>query len=262
MSMYLDVYDCTGDENALTAARVLFGRTLERFSDGQMGGGLRYAQESDERQSYQAAVILAGLRLAAAAKDPTFRDRAMALYDWTEKYMRRTDGLYWCSYRGPDPQRTARAPREAASDTFLGGNMCMAVINAMVYNETKQEIYLQRALDTANGILAHETSASGELLNDRDAWTNAFFAGEWMRNVTTLPGAPSRLRRVVEQTALSIWQKARTEKGLFGACWDGPAEGDGCTWWKQGSKPEQIMVSSNSVNVIVAAAEPGRGSSG
>ena len=90
-------------------------------------------------------------------------------------------------------------------------------------------------------------------MDDRDAWTNGVFAGDWAREVLSLPGAGSELRMALRKTADSIFAKARTQAGFFGGSWSGPAEGEGSVWWKKKSLPEQIMTSASAVNMIVAA---------
>jgi len=96
--------------------------------------------------------------------------------------------------------------------------------------------------------------AKGVLLNDRDAWTNGLFAGDWVRDVLTLPGIGAKHAAVLRATADSIRRNARTPEGFYGGSWSGPAEGPESVWFAKGSKPQQIMTSANSVNLLLAAA--------
>jgi hypothetical protein len=54
-------------------------------------------------------------------------------------------------------------------------------------------------------------------------------------------------------TADSINARTRTN-GYCGGSWLGPAFGTNSGWWLNGSKPEQIMTSSSTANMVMAAA--------
>ena len=55
-------------------------------------------------------------------------------------------------------------------------------------------------------------------------------------------------------TARAIYTRARTPDGYYGGCWNGPADGAASRWSSIGSRPQQLMTSTNAVNMIVAAA--------
>jgi hypothetical protein len=132
--------------------------------------------------------------------------------------------------------------------------MAMGVVHARLFRDTGRDAYKERALRTAEAILAHETDGKGRYLDDRDAWANGYFMGEWAREVLTLPGIKSEHLDLLRRTAMAVYERSRTQNGYYGGCWSGPAEGDACPWYKAGAKPDQIMTSSSAVNVIVAAA--------
>ena len=131
--------------------------------------------------------------------------------------------------------------------------MAMGVIHARLYHSTKDDKQREHALRTAVALCQQVTTKEGVFMDDRDAWTNGVFAGDWAREVLSLPGAGSELRMALRKTADSIFAKARTQAGFFGGSWSGPAEGEGSVWWKKKSLPEQIMTSASAVNMIVAA---------
>lgn len=250
--LYLSAYRHTGDPEALEDAKALFRNAYDRWADDRFGGGLWYDDKREVKSIYQASLILAGLRLAERTKDRTYRDRAIKLYDWVEAHLLRANGLYWCDYRATGPQDTGSC-REAASDTFLGGNMAMGIIHARLYRETKDKLYLQRAQRTMQAVSTKETDGKGALLDDRDAWTNGYFTGDWAREVLTLPGTKPEYREIVRRTALAIAEHARTPEGYYRGCWNGPAKGGDCAWEKAGFKSDQIMTSASAVHVLVAA---------
>ena len=80
------------------------------------------------------------------------------------------------------------------------------------------------------------------------------FAGDWAREVLTLPGIDPKHRAVLRATADSIFHTARTADGFYGGSWSGPAEGPASRWFVKDSKPQQIMTSANTVNMLIAAA--------
>jgi len=253
--MYVAARQATGDAAALERARGLLTHVFDRWLDEEMGGGIWYSDRKTEKALYQVAVVLTALRVDKLSGNHAFQARAMSCYDWIESHLLRTEGLYWCSYRGDGPVGANRPNdiHEGGSVVFLGGNMGMAALHAFLYRETHDEKYLRRALRTVeavNGHLTHE----GILLNDRDAWTNGFFALDWARDVLTLPEVSPASREILRATAESIAHKARTADGYYGASWSGPAEGPDSRWFVKGSKPQQITTSANSVSMILAAA--------
>jgi len=250
--MALEAYQDTGDKEALTDAEALFNNACARWADDTLGGGLWYNDERKVKSVYQANLILAGVWLSEVTGDPAYRDRALPLYNWVEAHLLRSDGLYWCDYGAKGPHISGNH-REAASDTFLGGNMAMGIIAARLYRDTGQAVYKDRALRAAQAVSRLETDGKGALMDDRDAWTNGYFMGYWVRDVLTLPGTKREARAIVRRTAEAIWQRARTSEGFYSGCWNGPAEGEACPWTKGGFTPQQIMTSSSAVHVLVGA---------
>jgi hypothetical protein len=66
----------------------------------------------------------------------------------------------------------------------------MGVIHAKLYALTGEDEYRRCAVRTADALAAEQLDANGVYLNDRDAWTEGTFAGEWARSVLTLAGTP------------------------------------------------------------------------
>jgi len=253
--MYLAAHYATGDMNALARARGLVRASFHHWLDDQMGGGMWYSDKRDHKSLYQNALVLAALRIHELTGDEYFREQALKCYTWMEKHLLRDDGLYWCDYgaAGPSGQNRPKDIHEAGSVVFLGGNMAMGVIHARLFRSTKDDKYRERALRNAAALVKQITTTEGIFIDDRDAWTNGVFAGDWAREVLTLPGADSALRDALRKTADSIFSEDRTSAGFYGGSWSGPAEGESSVWWKKKSLPEQIMTSANAVNMIVAA---------
>jgi hypothetical protein len=254
---YLAAYDITHDPYALDRAKVLATNAFNQWYDDQVGGGMWYNDNRQWKSLYQAGNAISSLRIYQLTGDREFLRQAMLSYVWMEKFLLRPDGLYWCDrgLSGPNGGDRPNDIREAGSVTFLGGNMAMAVLHARLYRMTGQDIYRARAVRTANGILGRLVNRSSKvLIDDRDAWVNATFACQWVKEVLTLPGIDLQQVQIICNTANSIYTLARTPDGYYSGCWSGTADGTGCAWYNVGSKADQIMTSANSVNMIVAAA--------
>ena len=125
---------------------------------------------------------------------------------------------------------------------------------ARLYRASGDDTYRQRAVRTADALRKRLTTAGGVFINDRDAWADGMFAGDWAREVLSLPGIGGEHRLALQRTADSICANARTPDGLFGGSWSGPAAGDGSAWFRKQSTPQQIMTSARSANMVIAAA--------
>ena len=254
--MYLDAYDATGDPTALICAEGLVNNAFNRWLDNQFGGGLWYSDAKQIKSVYQDAIVLSAFRIYELTGDQTYYDRAMQCYTWMETYLLRSDNLYWCDYNssGPAGKNRPNQIAETNSVVSLGGAMAMGLLHARLYQMTGDTNYLSRAVRTANAIYNSPLlTPTGIYLDDRDAWTQGTFAGDWAREVLCLPGIDAKHWTALWKTADSIYTNARTN-GYYGGSWAGPAEGPGSAWWLNGSLPEQITTSSSSANMIMAAA--------
>ena len=258
-ALYLVFYRYSGQTWMRDRAANLLDNAYAKWLDDTWGGGLWYRDEQDASKKikslYAASIVLDSLEVWKLTGDRRFRDRALGVYEWMESHLLRPDGVYFCDYNaaGPMGKDNPANITEAGSVSFLGGNMAMAVIHARLYRMTRETKYLERAVHTAQGILDTEVR-DGLYLNDRDAWTNAAFMGQFVREVLTLPGVSLRHKDVLYRTTDSIHTNDRTPEGYYGGCWGGPADGPDSKWSAGGSTPNQIMTSANAVNVMVAAA--------
>lgn len=256
--MYLDAYDVTGDQTALLCAEGLVTNAFNRWLDNQLGGGMWYSDAEQVKSLYQVAIVLSAFRIYELTGDQTYYTNAMQCYTWMETHLLRSniDNLYWCDYNASGSVGQSRPEQiaETSSVVYLGGNMGMALLHARLYQMTGDTNYLNRAVRTANAIYNSPLLTSkGIYLNDRDAWTEGTFAGDWAREVLSLPGIDAKHWTALWNTADSIYTNARTN-GYYGGSWAGPAEGPDSAWWLNGSWPEQITTSSSSANMIMAAA--------
>ncbi len=252
--LYLVLYRHSRDLYVLDRAKGLINNGFRRWHDGELGGGIWYNNKRQEKSLYQVALVLDAFAVWEATGDVTFKQRALACYEWMESHLLRPDGIYWCDVDRLGPRgQGPNIIHEAGSCTFLAGNMAMAVLHARLYRLTGEKRYLDRALRTADSV-ARTLTCRGVYLDDRDAWANGTFAADWVQDVLTLPGIDGRHKDLLFRTADSIYRNARTSDGFYGGAWGGPADGPGSPWSTIGSRPQQIMTSGSSVNMIAAAA--------
>lgn len=252
--LYLNFHTVTGDEWFVERAINLLDNAYARWHDDAIGGGLWYRDDSDAKSLYEAGIALDWLRIWEITGEQRFYDLALESYEWLHTALGRDDGLYFCETTevGPRGEFTPDAINEAGSCSFLGGNMCMAALSAKFYEITGAQAYLDRVYATNAGILRYY-NRNGVLLNDRDAWTNGTFTSFYVSEVLSLPDT-QEMQELLQATADSIAQNARTADGYYGGSWQGPADGAGSVWASGGSIPQQTMTSGSTVAILVGAA--------
>jgi len=252
---YLTFYRDTRDPVALDMAKGLLDSGYKRWLSADLGGGLWYANDHRDKSLYGISIVYGSLQVFEATHDQAFYDRALACYNWMESHLLRPDNIYWCDIdaNGPLGKERPADIHEGGSISFLAGNMGMAILHAWFYKHTKDQVYLDRAKRTVDAI-ASVYAREGGYFDDRDAWTNGTFFGDWADHVLTLPGIDPRQKQIVFDTADSIETHDRTREGFYGGCWQGPVDGPKSRWSTHGSRAQQIMTSSSSSIVIMAAA--------
>ncbi|MDD4142898.1 MAG: hypothetical protein PHR20_08975 [Bacteroidales bacterium] len=136
----------------------------------------------------------------------------------------------------------------------------MAIIHARLFRLTQEKRYLMRAVQTAHAITdSPHYNNGGVLVNDRDAWANGSFVGDYVREVLVLPRIRPRDIRLIQSTATSILETCRTDNGYYRPEWSG----NGIWTARTASKPdptvpEQVMTSSCTANFVIGAALAGK----
>jgi uncharacterized protein YyaL (SSP411 family) len=266
---YVIAYRQSADPEALAAAKGIVENIHARWWDEALGGGLWYNDRRQVKSLYGVAYIHAALGVYEATGDRHFLDLARAEYDWIEAHLLRPDHLYWCDLSaGPpaDPDHPigpvgAERPHSigtAGSVTYLGGNLGMAACQAWLYELTGDDAWRAAALRTSEAVHAHLCDAKGSFINDRDAFTNGFFAGAWAERMAGLAGSEPALENL-RQTARAIAQMRTTDtyKPIYGPAGAGFYPGDwdgGSRWERKESLACMMHVSACSVSFITAAA--------
>lgn len=279
----MSIYRMTGDQNALRLAGKTVERSYDYWKDEDISNGLWYRLDGQGQLGefgYAKSVYCAGLILTALEyheqtkgtdlANPELYADTLTLYNWVENNLRRDgtktfgeisvsvdDKLYWTDFddnrsTGVAQPQGASAPDnigEAGSVSSLFGNMAMSVINAKLYKMQGDKDCLTKALETANALANAPYNAKGIFLNDRDAWTNAAFAGYFVRDVLGLEGIDSTLKDMVKNTALTIVLNCETADGTYTAEWNGTK-----AWTIAGSTADQIMTTASSAHMIFAGA--------
>lgn len=258
----------------LDYAKKLFNNSYDHYYDDALGGGMWYNNKKETKSLYACTLALVGYDLYDITKDGQFKTRYTNIYNAIENNLARDDGLYWIeiSADGIGNAATPYDISEGGSCTYLGGNMCMAVLNTRLGNYDK-------ALRTALGMTRYETDKTGAWLNDRDAWNNTFFAGLFVREVVNEGYADASTVRTLQATVRQILKNCVFEDGYYSASWQGPKEpyswgypsgrsgyayydGQRNRWGSQnneggayiGSTPNQMMTTATTAHVLFAAA--------
>ena len=240
------------DKDALIGLAKSLFRSVYKWYEPE-DGGVWYRMDDTYRKEfysvYAASICLGGLEIASLCRDGHEYARcSREIYDGINRLMRRRDGLYWTDYgyAGALRKHTPYAIGEAGSVSFIAGNMAMAVLAARF-----GDLSLTRS--TAGAIARFQTMNNG-FMNDRDAWTNATFAGLYVTEALPVLTEDARecQKALFGNTARSIMNHALEKidgKLYFRADWYG-----GCAWTSKGSVSKQIMTSANTAHMAVAAA--------
>ena len=249
--LYLCLYTVTGDQWFVDRTIHLLDSVNERWYDEELGG-LRYKDGVDYMALCEVAITWSWLRLWEITGEQRFYDLSMESYTRLHEHMGREDGLYAMQANAFFKMGEDDYIGEGASSSFLGGNMCMAALAAKFYRITGEQEYLDRVYKTNEGLLKYYDN-NGVLLNDRDAWCNATFAGFYASEVLSLRDT-EQMQTLLKNTAVSIVTNARTEDGYYGGSWSDPAEGSDSVWYNAGSVPQQCMTTGNTILMVTAAA--------
>jgi len=279
---FLLIYKLTGNDTALKYCHDMIENSYDYWQDGSTANGIYYSYlkdggEKEVKSIYCAGLILSSIEYHKITKgtdkeDADLYQRSLDLYEWIEKNMRRdgprewmgktydfSDNLYYCDFI--DNKQTGEfMPAglhmntneiiSTQSWTSLFGNTAMCVINKRLYDMTGEKSYLDKAISTANALVATDYNNGGTILNDRDAWTNCAFIGYFVREIVPLDEIDPELSRMFMKTVIAIMKNAYYEGGFYGADWDGTG-----AWIKKDTSGEHttwIPTNGTTVHMIFA----------
>jgi len=276
----IELYEATGDDVARQYAQAILDCAWTRWQDSTLGGGLWYDDTRTTKASYQAQYALATYQYWQDTADATYHTRALSLESWMVNALFRNgqtitgcsnpavtsypvDGLLWIdtqvnganTYGVSQNCATPNSIALAGSVTLLEGNMAFAVLEARLYNETGTLAYLTRMNLTATGIKTRETVSGNILLDDRDAFDNAFAAYYYANEVVPLltgPAGTQADKTTLVNTANSVVNNDTCQYFSYGGDWQGPCQGV----WYNNQSPNNVnlveMVSAQGANLIQA----------
>lgn len=253
--LYISVYRVLGDETALEYTKEVILNAYDYYKDGDIANGMWYCDErqygGDQWKSlYCAGFLLAALEYCEITEgtdkySQELYDQTMALYAWMEENLRRSgsktfenglqngqsytvsvnDGLYWCDYNwdrdgrderfGPDGGLRPQNIYFCDSVSFLFGNMAMAAVNVKLHEQSGEQAYLDRAMETAQSIVEVYTTKDGTYLNDRDINTNAAALYYYVTYVLSSEAVPQGAKDQLATTATVIYDHCREENAVY-----------------------------------------------
>jgi hypothetical protein len=201
---YLDAYNRTGQKSYLDLSKEIYRFMLTGY-DEVSGGGL-YWKEGDKTTKNTCSNgpgILVALQLYKITKDDSYLDTAKLLYDWTNKHLRSSKGIYYDAIKLPSMKI------DSATYTYNTGTMLQA--NVLFYQLTGDKKYLVEARKIA-------TAAKNHFYKDNKLPANYWFNAVLLRGLLELyqvDGNKSDLRFFVDD-AERVWREERDKNNLLG----------------------------------------------
>jgi len=270
MAMMLCFYT-TGNGKALKICAQTVQNAYKHWADKSgIENGLFYRDDVRAKTLYACGLMYSALRYHELTKGtsselPKLYEDTLALYNWTEEHLLRDgskeyngitiaeDYIYYNDFTddGEHFEPGFLGGPNALGASSLFGNMGMACIHKKLYDLTGEQKYLDRAVRTANAI-ANFYDHNGMFMNDRDAWTDAAFAGYFVSEVMPLKGVDRKLGTTFLKTAFGIMNNCYYEGGYYGGQWSGAR--DWSVEYEATGNAMVIMTSATSTHMLYAAA--------
>ncbi|WP_234736858.1 glycoside hydrolase family 76 protein [Tellurirhabdus bombi] len=193
----LDAYNRTQKKDYLTLGEDIYRFMMVGY-DQAAGGGI-YWKEDDKTTKNTCSNgpgILVALELYRITKQKAYLDKAVLLYDWTNKHLLAPEGVYYDAIKLPSLRI------DSARYTYNTGTMLQA--NALLYKLTKKQAYLteaQRLAKTAKAYFYRNNKLP------HDYWFNAVLLRGYLE-LYSIDKDKSRLQFFIDD-AERIWQEER-----------------------------------------------------
>ncbi len=252
----VQLYEATGDREALAFSKAVIDCAMERWGDDATGGGLWYDDEhqantgkSVTNGNFALAMLYLYEHTCAIGKcDRELLHEVESIENWAARRLLRDDGLYWMSF--PNPRRPDQI-EPTSSVVALFGNMGFAALDARLYGISKDPVYRERARRTTAGILRYEVR-DGAFLDDRDARGNGYAAWNFAHEAVPILDRPQPVIDAFLTTGRNVVAHDRSPEGAYGGDWSGPLEG---IWASKGFHHDRMEISGNAVIWPIAALE-------
>ncbi len=145
---YLDAYGRNHKQKYLEASQMIY-RFMMGGTDTVASGGI-YWKEGDKTSKNTCSNgpgILVALQLYRITKQQQYLNTALALYQWTNKYLQSPEGIYYDNIKLPS--------LKVAKATFTYNTGTMLQSNVLLYQITKDRKYLDEAQRIAKAGKAH-----------------------------------------------------------------------------------------------------------
>lgn len=201
---YMDAYHRTKDTTYLNLSKEIYGFVMTGY-DTVSGGGL-YWKEFDNTTKNTCSNgpgILLALQLYKATKERKYFDTAMLLYNWVNKTLLASDGLYYDNIRLPSKEIDKR------KFTYNAGTMLQS--NVLLYEITNDKKYLLSAQQQA--------AASLQLFYKKNLFPeNYWFNAVLLRGYIELYNIDKREMYITafKKYAAKVWQVQKNTQNLVG----------------------------------------------
>ncbi|MEA4982691.1 MAG: glycoside hydrolase family 76 protein [Paludibacter sp.] len=216
---FVDLYMLTKDKKYLAKAELIW-KFIESGTDELLGGGVYWCEQKKESKNTcsNAPASVFALKLYEATKEPGYKEKGKALYDWTKNNLQDPeDYLYYDNIK-------LNGEIGRAKYAYNSGQMLQA--SALLYRITKDTQYLNEARRIAksgynqffNGFQT-EGRESFKLLKKGDVWFTAVMLRGFVE-LYTLDGNDEYINAFRKNLDYA-WKYMREENGLFNSDWSG-----------------------------------------
>lgn len=139
---YMEAYENTRNPVYLSRAKEVFAFIMSGWTD-VLGGGVTWLEgRGDQKPACSNGMAtLAALKIYKATKEPYYLRQGIKFYDWMNRHLRDSAGLYL------NDIKTATGALNATYYTYNSGSMLEAAM--MLYGFTRQQKYYRDAKQTA-----------------------------------------------------------------------------------------------------------------
>ena len=199
-----DAYNRTHDKIYLKIAEDIYTFMMTGY-DSKAGGGIYWKEDEKNTKNTcsNGPGILVALQLYKITKDKRYLTTATDLYEWTNKYLRSPEGIYWDAIKIPDLKI------DSTTYTYNTGTMLQS--NVLLYQITKEKKYLDEAHLIANAAKDHFYKI-GKLPDNY--WFNVVLLRGY-EELYKMDKNKEQLGFFIED-AERIWKEERDGNNLFG----------------------------------------------
>jgi len=214
-------YAITHDDRYLQKARASFDFVYDHFTDDTLGGGIYWSSGKTSKNScVNCPAVIAAVRLSVLLKDPSYLDKAKAVYAWQKTTLTDGNGKVFDNVRLDRRRNTPRVGR--GSLTYNQGTFIGAA--ALLYQQTHDQTYLDDAIKTAQWTREHLCVGDERILRNEGQGDSGAFKGIFVRYMKLLIDGCGRREFLpwMQGNAASAWRNRRPADNIMGSDWTTP----------------------------------------